>query len=234
MIKYVLVILLFFLKVAFAQDSIPIALESAPVNSQDVQSIKRGAKFFATNCMVCHSLIYLRYNSLAKEAGITYEKMPLNVKTWPFGIKPPDLSLEANVRGADWIYTYLHSFYLDPSRPTGFNNLIFPNTVMSNIVASYQGQQIRLADNQLSHGKYTHQLQWYDVLVLQTQGSMTPEEFDKTIADVVNFLVYAADPYAGEQHRMGWWVVGFLFILFILSYLLKKSYWKDVKKTRTE
>ena len=81
-------------------------------------------------------MIYLRYDKIAQEAGITYEKMPINVKTWPYGVTPPDLSLEADVRGVDWIYTYLHSFYQDSSRPTGVNNLLVPNTAMPDIVAA--------------------------------------------------------------------------------------------------
>ena len=142
---------------AFAEER-KIFLAKVSLDRKDTASIKRGATFFAANCMSCHTLVYLRYNKLAKEAGITYERMPLNVKTWPFGIKPPDLSLEAKVRGVDWIYTYLHSFYVDTTRPTGFNNLLVMNTVMSGILMPYQGQQF-LTD--------TKEGQWYDILVLQ-------------------------------------------------------------------
>lgn len=202
-------------------------LAEAPIDRTDMASVKRGAKFFATNCITCHTAIYLRYDKIAEEAGITIAKMPLNVKTWPFGVTPPDLSLEASIRGVDWIYTYLHSFYRDGTRPTGFNNLLVPNTAMIDIVAPYQGDQVRV-ENPMSD--LLHQYQWYDLVNLTKQGSMSPEEFDKSIADLVNFLAYASEPYYNEQHRIGMWVLGFLVVLFVLMYSLKREYWKDVKK----
>lgn len=199
----------------------------APIDRKDLASIKRGAKFFATNCIACHTAVYLKYDKIAEEAGITIAKMPINVKTWPFDVKPPDLSLEASIRGVDWIYTYLHSFYRDSTRPTGFNNLVVPNTAMIDIVAPFQGDQARV-ENPMSD--LLHQFQWYDLVKLTKQGSMSPEEFDATIADLVNFLAYAAEPYYVEQHRIGVWVLGFLVILFVFMYMLKREYWKDVKK----
>jgi ubiquinol-cytochrome c reductase cytochrome c1 subunit len=204
-------------------------LSKAPINRSDVESIKRGAKFFATNCISCHTLRYLRYDKLAQEAGITYEKMPLNVTTWPNGITPPDLSLEANVRGVDWIYTYLHSFYKDSSRPSGVNNLLVPNTGMSNILGPYQGEQV-LANDPESVGVIYKNIEWYGLLTLVKEGSMTPDEFNNTTIDITNFLAYASEPYYAEQHRIGWWVLGFLVIITIMLYFLKKEYWKDVKK----
>jgi ubiquinol-cytochrome c reductase cytochrome c1 subunit len=207
-------------------------LAKAPINRADMSSVKRGAKFFATNCMSCHTLIYLRYDPIAQEAGITYDKMPINVKSWPYGVTPPDLSLEADIRGPNWIYTYLHSFYKDPSRPTGVNNLLVPDTAMANMVGPYQGEQVRVS------GKPSETLfgtwQWYDLVKLTQQGSMTPEQFDETMADVVNFLAYAAEPFHNEQRRLGWWVLGFLVILFVFMYLLKKEYWKDVKRNKKD
>lgn len=206
-------------------------LSEAPINRADMESVKRGAKFFATNCMSCHTLIYLRYDKIAQEAGITYDKMPINVKSWPYGVTPPDLSLEADIRGVDWIYTYLHSFYQDSTRPTGVNNLLVPNTAMANILGPYQGDQEFVKDpipDLLGHYR------WYDMLKLTKQGSMTPEQFDQTTADVVNFLAYASAPYYLEQRKIGYWVLGFLCVMFVLMYMLKREYWKDVKKPREE
>jgi ubiquinol-cytochrome c reductase cytochrome c1 subunit len=208
-----------------------LVLTTAPIDQSDMASIKRGAKFFATTCMTCHTLVYLRYNKLAQEAGITYEKMPLNIKSWPFGVTPPDLSLEASVKGVNWIYTYLHSFYKDSSRPTGFNNLVFPNTAMPDILAPYQGEQM-LVPHPMKD--ILHQVQWYDAVELMQQGSMSPEEFDALTTDIVNFLAYAAEPFRVEQHRIGWWVIGFLCILLVLMALLKREYWKDVKKYKKD
>jgi ubiquinol-cytochrome c reductase cytochrome c1 subunit len=204
-----------------------LVLAQPSIDASDVASIKRGAKFFATNCMTCHTLVYLRYDTLAQEAGITYEKMPLNVKAWPYGVTPPDLSLEASIRGAAWIYTYLHSFYQDTARPTGVNNLLLQNTAMPNIVGPYQGEQLLVVP---TAEDLLHQNQWYDYLKLTKQGSMTADDFDSTIRDVANFLTYAAEPYKADQERIGYWVLGFLAVLFVLMFMLKKEYWKDVKK----
>lgn len=208
-----------------------LVLEHAPINRSDMESIKRGAKFFASTCMTCHTAIYLRYNKLAQEAGVTYEKMPINVKAWPYGVTPPDLSLEAQVRGVDWIYTYLHSFYKDTTRPTGVNNLVFPNTAMPAILSPYQGTQ-----ELVEHPGHDlmGQTQWYDAVKLVQQGSMTPAQFDGLTADIVNFLAYAAEPYHVDQQRIGLWVIGFLCLLFVLTYLLKREYWKDVKKLKKD
>lgn len=206
-------------------------LAEAPINRADMESVKRGAKFFATTCMSCHTMIYLQYDNIAKDAGITLDKMPINVKTWPNGVTPPDLSVEADIRGVDWIYTYLHSFYKDPSRPTGANNLLVPNTAMPAILAGFQGEQA-LVTSKISPGILYSDVQWYDLLVLTKQGSMTPEQFDAMTADLVNFLAYAAQPFHQQQQTIGWWVLGFLIILFVMMYMLKKEYWKDVKKRR--
>lgn len=230
--KIFAIILLLINSSVFAQEAVNVALEKAPVNIHDTASIKRGAKFFANNCMVCHTMIYLRYNKLAKDAGVVYDKMPINVTTWPLGVKPPDLSLVANIRGADWIYTYLHSFYADPARPTGFNNLLMPNTAMSGIVAPYQGKQVLAPANEMNNKIYMNHFNWYDLLVLENQGSMTPEQFDQTVTDVVNFLVYAADPYRAQQEKIGYAVLFFMFIFFVLTFFLKKSYWDSLESKK--
>lgn len=227
--RYILVFILTLFSFNIWAEELPegLVLSKAPINQSDVESIKRGAKFFASNCMVCHTMIYLRYDTLAQDAGVTYSKMPINVKNWPNGITPPDLSSEADVRGVDWIYTYLHSFYQDPSRPTGVNNLLFPGTAMPAILAPFQGDQVlvkKTMPDLLGH------VRWYDLVKLTRQGSMTPEQFDATVADIVNFLAYASEPYRAEQHKIGWWVLGFLVVLFVLMYKLKREYWKDVKK----
>lgn len=225
------VLLVLFSSIALAEGQIEnLVLSKAPIDRFDVESIKRGAKFFATNCMSCHTLRYLRYDKLAQEAGITYDKMPLNVTNWPNGITPPDLSLEVNVRGVNWIYTYLHSFYKDTNRPSGINNLLVLNTGMSNILGPYQGEQVLVGDGSKQGGVYDHSVEWYSVLELVKEGSMTPEQYDAATMDVTNFLAYASEPYYIEQHRIGWWVLGYLVIITIMLYFLKKQYWKDVKK----
>lgn len=209
-----------------------LVLSAPAIDREDMASIKRGAKFFAGTCMVCHTLKYLRHDPVAQEAGITLDKMPLNVKTWPFGITPPDLSLEVSIRGVDWVYTYLHSFYMDPARPTGVNNLLVPNTAMTGILVPLQGKQhlISAADDTLFyHGEH-----WFDRLELMEAGSLSPEAFDATTADLVNFLAYASAPYYTKQRHLGIWVLLFLVLFSLLTYFLKKEYWKDVEQLRNK
>lgn len=223
--RYILTILLvLFSSQIWAEGEVEgLQLAEAPINRTDFDSIKRGAKFFATNCMSCHTLSYLKYDKLVKDAGITTDNKPISLN----GVTPPDLSLEAEARGVDWIYTYLHSFYKDPKTASGVNNIVFPGTAMPNIVGPYQGEQVLVEKPTYD---LLHQIQWYDLVKLEKQGSMTPEEFDGTIADLVNFLAYAASPFHAEQQRIGYWVLGFLVILFVLMFLLKKEYWKDIKR----
>lgn len=198
-------------------------LATAPIKRTDMDSIKRGAKFFAANCVSCHTLSYLRYDKVVKEAGIPTDNKPISIN----GVVPPDLSLVASARGVDWIYTYLHSFYKDPSTASGVNNLIFPGTAMPAILAPFQGEQERVEHPVHDLLGY---VQWFDLLKPLRQGNMQPDEFDKTVADLTNFLAYAAEPFYIQQHRIGYWVLGFLIILFVLMYMLKKEYWRDVKE----
>jgi ubiquinol-cytochrome c reductase cytochrome c1 subunit len=220
----------FFLPACYAE-ALSIGLDHVQVNLHDKKSIARGAQFFSKTCMVCHTLIYMRYDSLAKKNGVIYEKMPVNITKWPFDIRPPDLSLEVSRRGANWVYTYLHSFYLDSARPTGANNLVVHNTAMTNVLMPFQGQQIRLPDAQLGKNLY-HERQWYDLLQQQAPGTMTPEQFDATITDVVNFLAYASTPYKLQQEKIGVGVLAFLLLFIVLTYLLKKAYWQDLKRSK--
>lgn len=229
MFNKLLVILLLFISQNGFTNEPDIALEKAPIQRFNTPSIQRGAAFFATNCMVCHTMVYLRYDKIANEAGITYEKMPIAIKNWPLGVTPPDLSLEANIRGVNWIYTYMHSFYTDLSRPYGVNNLLMHNTAMPGIIVPYQGQQTLVKDL-TAPKKILSQYHWYDLLELQSPGKMSSAEFDATMTDLVNFLQYAAEPYEEKQYSLGKWVIGFLLIFFVLAYYLKKEYWKNIHR----
>jgi ubiquinol-cytochrome c reductase cytochrome c1 subunit len=223
--RYIFTLLLALTSVSvWAEEGIEgLQLEKAPINRMDMDSIKRGAKFFAGTCSSCHTLTYLRYDKVVKEAGIPIDNKPISIN----GVTPPDLSLVADSRGVDWIYTYLHSFYKDSSTASGVNNLVFPGTAMPAILAPYQGEQVLV-----EHPGYDlmHEVQWFDLVQPLRQGSMKPEEFDATVTDLVNFLAYAAEPFHIEQQKIGYGVLGFLVIMFVLMYLLKKEYWKDVKK----
>lgn len=228
--------LLFALLISFpftlfaADDELPIKLEHAHINIHNKASIQRGAKFFAETCLVCHTLKYVQHDNIAKEAGITLDKMPLKNKQWWLNIVPPDLSLIATEKGADYLYTYFHSFYKDPKRPTGFNNLIQKDVNMTNIFYPYQGEQVLTEKKQLkvSPLRKMHKPSYYTVLTLIHAGSMTPAEFDRTTTDLVNFLVYVSEPNRAYRESLGWWVLGFLAVLALLAYFLYKEYWKDV------
>ncbi len=229
--KLLLFTLLIFPTCIFALAKYPIKLEKVHVNTHDEASLMRGAKFFAKNCMVCHSMKYLEHNKLAKKVGITLDKMPLKNKEWWLGIVPPDLTLIANQKGPAWLYTYFHAFYKDPSRPTGYNNLLVENVNMLNVFASLQGEQKLIPELGRMHGHFDGEVpHYYTILKLVKSGAMTPAEFNQTTTDLVNFLVYAAEPAKIEREKLGGWVLLYLAIISVLAYFLKKSYWKDVDK----
>lgn len=219
-------VLLFLPVASIGSGEISIRLEQVQINIHDKASVERGATFFAKNCMSCHTMRYIEHNKLAEKAGILLDKMPLKNQTWWRGIAPPDLTLIASQKSPDWLFTYFHAFYKDPSRPTGYNNLLTPDVNMMNIFAAFQGEQALLPNAVKKEGfRKPH---YYTLLELVRAGSMTPGEFNKTMTDLVNFLVYASDPHAAERESLGYWVLGFLAILFVLAFFLKKAYWKDV------
>ncbi|WP_300614915.1 cytochrome c1 [Dokdonella sp.] len=219
-------------------------LQSAGVSLNDVASMQRGAKLFFNYCSGCHSLQYLRYSRIAEDLKLDpkdVEKsfvftgakigdqaknhMPHAGGTQWFGKAPPDLTLEARSKGPDWIYTYLKSFYLDPSRPLGWNNTLFANASMPNPLWELQGIQVlKPASGEGAHGGH----EGGAALDLHTPGSQTPEQFDQTARDITAFLQYAAEPAALQRESMGVWVLLYLALFTFIAYLLKHEFWKDV------
>lgn len=213
-------------------------LESWPGSVADKAALQNGAKLFVNYCLNCHGASYLRYNRLT-ELGLTEQQVKDNLmftadkigeqmrvaarsdeqKLW-FGASPPDLTVIARARasemgsGADWLYTYLRSFYRDEKRPTGWNNVVFENVGMPHILNSLQGQQV------LNHE--THKLE------LAVPGQMAPAEYDKAVSDLVGFMVWMAEPQQELRQKLGIGVLAFLALLFVVAYALKKEYWKDV------
>lgn len=218
---YFFITVFFFNVICFAD----IELQDPVISYRDDASVQRGAKFFATTCMVCHSLKYLTFDPIAKAAGIDYQKMPIQAQEWWADTPPPDLSLIAKARGRAWLYTYLHGFYQDNSRPTGTNNLLLDNSNMPNPFVGMQGVQ-RLVVNKNIIKNPHYEIPWYTALELVKQGTMPPEEFDKTISDVVNFLTYASDPERVTREQIGIGVILFLIIFVIVTWLLKREYWR--------
>ena len=211
----------------------------------DRASLQNGAKLFMNYCSGCHSLKYLRYSRMAEDLGLTEEEVmnnlnftgakfgeqiqvnltPEHANQW-FGKMPPDLSLIARVRGSDWIAAYLKSFYLDESRPVGWNNKLFPNASMPNVLWELQG---------LQHAEYgeadkaTGERPVLDLKVTQA-GQQNAEEFKRSVRDITAFLEYASEPAALKRQSIGVWVILFLALFTILAYLLKHEYWRDVDK----
>jgi ubiquinol-cytochrome c reductase cytochrome c1 subunit len=218
-------------------------LMQAGTDLGDRASLQRGAALYMNYCSGCHSLKYLRYSRMAEDLGLTEEEVMQNLNftgakygeqilvslnetdanKW-FGKMPPDLSLIARVRGSDWIYTYLKSFYLDESRPLGWNNKLFPNASMPNPLWQMQGlQHAEYGEPDKATGdRPVHALK------VTTPGTQTPEQFDQSVRDITTFLEYAGEPAALKREKLGVWVVLFLAAFTFLAYLLKSEYWKDV------
>ena len=232
-INWLICLFLIVIYVPVMADESPINLESAAINTRDVHSIQRGAKDFATYCLVCHSLEYMAHDRIARAAGITPAKMPDKNRKWWFGATPPDLTLIARVHSADWLYTYLHVFYSDPTRPVGSNNLLVDNVNMPNPFIGLQGEQkllVKKSDLFSETPIFVRKSPYYTVLQLTKEGSMKPDNFDAMIRDLVNFLVYASEPKRYAREKLGIWVLIFIAILFVFVYFLKREYWKSLKK----
>lgn len=166
---------------------------------------------------------------------------PEDSKKW-FGATPPDLTLVARVRGADWIYTYLRSFYADDSRPYGVNNTVFKDVGMPHVLEGLQGKQVKgcapivigfdpLTGQELkedSCARTDHEGHPVEVLYVEEKGQLNDAEYDKAVADITNFLVYMAEPMALERKRIGFWVLLFLAILFVPVYYLNREFWRGI------
>jgi ubiquinol-cytochrome c reductase cytochrome c1 subunit len=209
-------------------------LDRSPNDPRDLVSLQAGAKTFVNYCLGCHGAQYMRYNRLT-DLGLTEAQIRDNLmftaekvgetmrgsfttkegKQW-FGVAPPDLSLIARSRGADWLYTYLRTFYRDPKTPTGWNNAVFPNVAMPHALWTLQGER----------GWDTKEHSFTEI----SKGAQSPAQYDATVRDLVNFLVYVGEPAATDRKVIGIAVLFVLLIvLFPLTYWLKKEFWKDVK-----
>ena len=224
-----------------------IKLDHADIDVSNKEAIQRGAKTFVNYCLSCHSASYMRYNRIGADADITDQQLKDNLiftrnkkgeqtkvgelmknamtedyAKEAFGTKVPDLTVIARSRGADWLYTYLRTFYVDASRPSGHNNKAFPDVGMPNVMWELQGVQeaeIRVDDKGTKH---------VESLKITQAGTQSVAEFDQTVNDLVTYMVYMGEPMQLERKTIGMWTLLFLFIFFIVAYMLKKEYWKDV------
>lgn len=261
--KKLIVTLLCILPVVVFASGGGVHLESANVDLGNKASMQRGAKYYVNYCMACHSLQFSRYNRVAKDLDLTDNQvfdhyifttdekgekskvgslmtnaMSKNYGKAAFGAPPPDLSLVSRSRGADWIYTYLKSFYLDKTRPVGVNNLAFPDVGMPHVLWELQGWQTMKAadshDGGDGHGETKsdaadeHHVPSLADLELTEQGSLSPVEYAQVVKDLTNFLVYVGEPSQLIRKKLSIYVMLFLALFVFVTYLLKKEYWKDV------
>jgi ubiquinol-cytochrome c reductase cytochrome c1 subunit len=251
LLKKMLAVLALIPALAFANEG-GFALDKAPERT-NMGSLQNGAKLFVNYCLNCHSAASMRYNRL-RDLDLTEEQIkenllftqekignmmitPLRVKdakAW-FGAVPPDLSVITRARssgagsGADWVYTYLRTFYKDDSRPSGWNNKVFPNVGMPHALWELQGVQVAKeeeVDDPHEHGKKVHQFTGFEIV---KPGKMNKLEYDTAVADLVAYMNWMAEPVATKRRQLGVWVLMVMGLLALLAWRLNASYWKEVK-----
>jgi ubiquinol-cytochrome c reductase cytochrome c1 subunit len=219
-------------------------LDPANNNVANTQSLQRGARYFVNYCLGCHSAQYVRYNRLAEDLQLTEDQLLENLMftgerpfdtmsvamdsndaaRW-FGTAPPDLSLIARSRGVDYLYTFLQSFYVDESSPTGVDNVVLEGTAMPHVLWELQGIQEAVYEPDSER-------EGEEIMVgleLASPGAFSEEEFDEVVRDIVNFLDYIAEPIQLKRQSLGIRVIAFLLVLLLISYMLKREIWKDVE-----
>jgi ubiquinol-cytochrome c reductase cytochrome c1 subunit len=209
-------------------------------------SLQRGARNFVNYCLGCHTAKYVRYNRVATDLGISEQQLienlmftgdsphqtmvngldPADAMKW-FGVVPPDLSVMARSRTPDYLYTFLKSFYADPAKATGMNNIVLPGTAMPHVLWELQGTQEAVWEgNPDAQGNVQRHFKEFKLV---TPGKLTPEEYDQFVRDTVNFLDYIGEPVQAKRQSLGYVVIAFLVFFTLLAYALKREYWKDVK-----
>jgi len=225
-------------------------LEKAHIDPGNISSLQRGAANFMNYCSGCHSAQYVRFNTIGKYLGLSEEDLVENLmfnaeKTFEtiqasmpakdaarwYGTAPPDMSLMARAKGADYIYNFLKGFYLDPDSPTGVDNTILEGTSMPHVLWELQGYQKALYSEHVeTHADgsttTTHEFENFELV---TTGTLDIEEYGDFVRDTVNFLAYIAEPVRAERRKLGTWVLIYLAFFLIIARMLKKQIWKDVK-----
>lgn len=227
-----------------------IAWDKAPNMTNDLGALQNGAKLFVNYCLNCHSAAFMRYNRL-KDIGLTEQQIkdnllfatdkvgetmkasidPKQAKDW-FGANPPDLTVVARSRaghggtGADYLYTYMRTFYRDDTTATGWNNLTFPSVAMPHVLWELSGERKPLFDTKEEHG---HKVSVFKGWEQVTPGTMSPLQYDQAMGDLVGYLQWMAEPAQNTRVRVGVWVLLFLLILTFVAWRLNAAFWKDVK-----
>jgi ubiquinol-cytochrome c reductase cytochrome c1 subunit len=221
-------------------------LEPAEIDPDNVSSLQRGARNFMNYCSGCHSAQYVRFNTIGKSLGLSEEQLvdnlmfnaektfetikssmpPADAARW-YGKAPPDMSLMARAKGADYVYNFLKGFYVSPESPSGVDNLVLAGTSMPHVLWELQGYQAaNFEHHENDDGSVTTTFEGFEQM---SPGSMDAEDYDDFVRDTVNFLVYISEPIRSDRRKLGVWVIMFLIFFFILSVQLKKQIWKDVK-----
>jgi len=226
------------------------AWDKAPVNITDQASLQNGAKLFVNYCLNCHSAAFMRFNRL-KDIGLTDQQIkdnllfttdkigdtmkaaidPKQASEW-FGANPPDLTVIARSRagsggsGADYLYTFLRTFYRDDTKATGWNNLVFPSVGMPHVLWQLQGERGAVFEQRESHGQTEQVFKGWEQI---SPGSMTPQQYDQAVGDLVNYLQWMGEPAQNTRVRIGVWVLLFLAGFTFIAWRLNAAFWKDVK-----
>lgn len=227
-----------------------IAWDKAPSKTNDLAALQNGAKLFVNYCLNCHSAAFMRYNRLT-DIGLSEQQIkdnllfatdkvgetmkaavdPKQAKEW-FGANPPDLTLVARSRsshggtGADYLYTYLRTYYRDDTKATGWNNLAFPSVGMPHVLWELQGERRPLFEEKKDHG---HDVKVFKGWEQVTPGTLTPLQYDQAMGDLVAFMQWMAEPAQNTRVRIGVWVLLFLGVFTIIAWRLNAAFWKDVK-----
>ena len=228
------------------------ALDHAPDRSTDMAALQNGAKLFVNYCLNCHAAASMRYNRL-RDIGLTEDQIKTNLLFTSekvgdlmqtamtakdakelFGVVPPDLSVIARARssgdgsGADWLYTYLRTYYKDDTRPTGWNNMVFPNVGMPHFLWELQGTRTaKFVEEKDQHSAgVVHKFAGFQQVAA---GKLSTSDYDAAVADLVGYLQWMGEPIQNTRKRLGVWVLLFLGIFFVVTWRLNAAFWKDIK-----
>jgi ubiquinol-cytochrome c reductase cytochrome c1 subunit len=228
-------------------------LDHAPDRSNDLSALQNGARLFVNYCLNCHSASSMRYNRL-RDIGLSEDQIrdnllfssdkvgdlmkvnlsPVDAKKW-FGAVPPDLSVIVRAKasgdgsGADWVYTYLRTYYKDDARATGWNNMVFPNVGMPHVLWELQGVRTAKFVEQKDphdHAKTIHKFAGFEQV---KPGKLNAQEYDTQVADLVSFMAWMSEPIKNKRQQLGVWVLLFMSLLVVLTWRLNASFWKEVK-----
>lgn len=228
---------------AFAASQIPV--QKSGIDPGNINSLQRGARNFMNYCSGCHSAKYVRYKTIAKDLELSEQQLidnlmfnaektfeTINVSMRPdeaerwFGVVPPDMSLIARSKGADYIYSFLNGFYVDDESPTGVNNLYQQHTSMPHVLWPLQGFNEAVFEEEARDGAASRQFDRFETLM---EGALDKGDYEEFVRDTTNFLAYIAEPVRSDRRKLGVWVLMFLVFFLILASMLKKQIWKDVK-----